>query len=1375
MKSFTPRHYLENCIRAFVSRLRAMASFGCGCFLWFAWAGFSPWSLQGATTTQISQFGITWNFSQPVEYGQFVNGDYWVVGPVTVSSVSPAPSVAPSNEVNDLGTNNWGDTGLQDNTSRRNGSMVVMAPSSAQGYDSRGRGYQSSASITFPYTLQTNRSLISSKSRLTIPSQQMHHAIMWSSEKNGKQVMQTAAVLTCLASAPPADAFRPTYIGGTKTIYTLSQIQWGLLRNLDVPVQPLWSQWERYLERPWLDHMNGHWFEQWLLPIENMPSYGREYARIVGQISLMLQLNVPQAQKETLLIRLVQLGIDLRGVALVGGGWNEGGGVSSGRKWPVVFAGLMLNQPSFYQDTSTIFHEDTQTYWGSGWAGQSALWQMVVHHGIRQPFMHLHPSQYASWDSGWGTASETYRKCCTAKAWAGQALAALLMGAKSAWNHDAFFGVEDDWMRQTDLYAAGRGGLARPSEEGQSFESLVDDMWLLHRDTSVPAQANGTLNRMWDANQWQWVSNPPPGGGGGDPSPIVALTASSYQAPNVPENTIDGNLGTRWSAEGVGEWVEYELDDVYSIQSVNVAFTNGTSRYDYFDIDISLDGVNWTTVYSGQSSGTTIDLEAFDFTDTNGQYLRYVGGGNSQSLWNSVSEVEIELAESATDTEAPSTPTGLAASNVTMTTVDLDWNASTDNTGVTGYKIYTGGSNPADVGLTTAVTLTDLSPGTGYTFTVSAYDAATNESNQSSGVNVTTLSGGGALISETFASSAANFTEVAGGTWAVSGGEYVLSNPSTSSPVPGNGNISVHNTSLTGDWTLTVDASVTATVSDWNDVSILFGYQDDENYYFVSLSESNDGSTSGIFLVENGVGGQISDISELISADTAYAIEIVKSASAYVVKRNGLTIASMSDSTFTDGQIGLGSRNDGAIFDNLEVIAAGGGSDTTAPSAPTGLQASSITATTANLSWGASSDNVGVVGYYIYTNGSNPVSAMGTSLVVTGLTQNTSYTFTVSAYDAASNESDESSEVNMITADGEAPSVPDGLSASNISTTSVDLSWNASTDNVGVAGYTVYTNGASPVSATGTSVTISGLTQNTAYTFTVSSHDAAGNTSDPSSGANVTTADGEAPSVPIGLTHSNLTSTTVDLSWSASTDNVGVAGYYLYTNGSNPISVGTNSYTITGLTASTSYTFTVSAYDAASNESGESSGVNVTTASSALISEDFSSGAGNFTVVLGGTWSVSSGAYVLTNPGSSGNSGNGNISVHHTGLSGDWALSVDASVTATASDWNDFSILFGYQDQNNYYFVSFNESNDGATSGIFEVASGAMTQLADITSLITAGTTYNVEIIKSGSSYMVKLEGSTVASMVDSTYSAGKVGFGSRNDGGTFDSLIVIP
>jgi hypothetical protein len=175
-----------------------------------------------------------------------------------------------------------------------------------------------------------------------------------------------------------------------------------------------------------------------------------------------------------------------------------------------------------------------------------------------------------------------------------------------------------------------------------------------------------------------------------------------------------------------------------------------------------------------------------------------------------------------------------------------------------------------------------------------------------------------------------------------------------------------------------------------------------------------------------------------------------------------------------------------------------------------------------------------------------------------------------------------------------------------------------------------------------------------------------------------------------------------------------------------------------------------------------------------LISENFTSGAANFTVVSGGTWSVTSGKYVLTNPvnGPAG-SGNGNISTHNTSVSGDFTLTVDASATATSALWNDFSVLFNYQNSTNYYWVSFNESNDGGTSGLFKIVNGVQTQLADITSLITAGTTYAVKIERTGSTYRAYRNNVLLATATDTAFTSGKVGFGTLNDGASYDNLVV--
>lgn len=186
----------------------------------------------------------------------------------------------------------------------------------------------------------------------------------------------------------------------------------------------------------------------------------------------------------------------------------------------------------------------------------------------------------------------------------------------------------------------------------------------------------------------------------------------------------------------------------------------------------------------------------------------------------------------------------------------------------------------------------------------------------------------------------------------------------------------------------------------------------------------------------------------------------------------------------------------------------GSGGDTEAPTAPTNLTASNITETTADLSWDASSDNVGVTGYDVYQGLTNIGTVTGTAASITGLTASTSYTFSVKAKDAAGNESASSNTANFTTpsgADIQAPTAPNSLAASNVTQTTVDLSWNASSDNVGVTGYDVYQGANNVANVTGTSTQITGLTASTSYSFTVYARDAAGNISGVSNTANVTT------------------------------------------------------------------------------------------------------------------------------------------------------------------------------------------------------------------------------------------------------------------------------
>lgn len=205
-------------------------------------------------------------------------------------------------------------------------------------------------------------------------------------------------------------------------------------------------------------------------------------------------------------------------------------------------------------------------------------------------------------------------------------------------------------------------------------------------------------------------------------------------------------------------------------------------------------------------------------------------------------------------------------------------------------------------------------------------------------------------------------------------------------------------------------------------------------------------------------------------------------------------------------------------------------------------------------------------------------------------------------------------------ADTQAPTVPAGLAASSLTQTSFTLSWTASTDNVGVTAYEVYQNGLLLGSTALTTYNVTGLTASTSYAMTVKAKDAAGNVSAASTALNVTTlspVDTQAPTAPTNLAASAITATSLTLSWTASTDNVGVTGYDVYKDGVLLATSASVTYNVSGLTQNTAYAFYVKAKDAAGNVSAASSTLNATTLTSSgpvtLLTESFESGWGGWT------------------------------------------------------------------------------------------------------------------------------------------------------------------
>src|SRR6266487_536741 len=126
---------------------------------------------------------------------------------------------------------------------------------------------------------------------------------------------------------------------------------------------------------------------------------------------------------------------------------------------------------------------------------------------------------------------------------------------------------------------------------------------------------------------------------------LTPLTAASVVASandgNLPQNTLDKSLATRWSAQGDGQWIRYDLGALVDMDRAAVAWYLGDTRIAYFDIEVSWDATLWWRVFSGQSSGQTLQPEIYAFRRTTARYVRIVGHGNSQSAWNSITEVAI--------------------------------------------------------------------------------------------------------------------------------------------------------------------------------------------------------------------------------------------------------------------------------------------------------------------------------------------------------------------------------------------------------------------------------------------------------------------------------------------------------------------------------------------------------------------------------------------------------------------------------------------------------------------------------------------------------------------------------------------------------------
>ena len=449
----------------------------------------------------VSQYGITWTFDQPARVGQFVNGDWYVIGPVTVKAISPQPlygTEIPEIELDRI------DLERPVAQRVRNGFMLNPPAAMKVSYDSGVRNWFDPSLIQkLPVVLKPGDSLVST---ISMPKGLVLKPMLWEKVERGvddSSPVRTAAVLTCVKEPLPPDAFRPAFCDRQAKIYYSRNLRRNLLPTAAAKNLPDIRLFMRFTQRPWV----GTGFFGFEAPVENMPQYGRDYARVTGQDALLLCTDLSAEKKEALLVHFVQVGIDLGGMIRSGHpGWEAFGGHGSGRKLPIVFAGILLGDEQLAWINKSFpkahFSEDEQTAYGNAWTGAKVVF--TGHRAIDQatgtarsgtgPYEHTPPS---TWKEGREKLSESYRRCCTSAAWVAGALALRLMKAEQFWNHDAFFDYCDRWMFENETMTLEilkkDAGMEQPewAHQGKTWEAFVDEMWTKHRASPGMPPTNG--------------------------------------------------------------------------------------------------------------------------------------------------------------------------------------------------------------------------------------------------------------------------------------------------------------------------------------------------------------------------------------------------------------------------------------------------------------------------------------------------------------------------------------------------------------------------------------------------------------------------------------------------------------------------------------------------------------------------------------------------------------------------------------------------------------------------------------------------------------------------------------------------------------------
>jgi len=461
---------------------------GDGCSALCTIEGKSPTCSFGYTDS-IFQNGIAWKFNACYRAGQFANGDYWVLGPVTITAISPdyhiiknsgGTCTSDSNCVNtptytdsvgtfDASVCGWTTSctgtcvsgtcsyllavhGFEINPTvddTRNYPTIIAAP---QGFDSRPGGFSENVVPSLPLTVNPSDGIKSIIKLISRPTAQPF-----------RHYGSKAGVLTVVPSVPPDEGrsvFRPPYVGTEKPYYSANSLQTQLLTSLQ-PSASTPAIKTKFESMRWvhMDH-KGSYLGQWLRPEDQIQSYYPDQPAVSSDAVLRLMLNDPLQDKLPLLYVVVQDGIDNYYFIKGGQTWPAGDSVQPGHQLLPAFAAAMLGDASMKSTlrNSKLAMEDTylkvqngtgMAIYGGGdpytWSvAEEKYWQAL---GAPELYGKEREDPYRLIDGGANGGGGYYEECCQAKPWKESALPFFMIPEmKNAVNNSLFLDFADRWV-----------------------------------------------------------------------------------------------------------------------------------------------------------------------------------------------------------------------------------------------------------------------------------------------------------------------------------------------------------------------------------------------------------------------------------------------------------------------------------------------------------------------------------------------------------------------------------------------------------------------------------------------------------------------------------------------------------------------------------------------------------------------------------------------------------------------------------------------------------------------------------------------------------------------------------------------------------------